>query len=86
MCEAHMNDTIRSRYSVNKLKSSFKKGTTEFLVFKKGTTEFLVQEAPSEEDLRALIDPTGYRLISCSVEKEGNEEKPRASLFGFLKR
>ena len=44
MCEAHMNDTIRSRYSV------------------------------------------GYRLISCSVEKEGNEEKPRASLFGFLKR
>ena len=61
MCEAHMNDTIRSRYSVNKLKSSFKKGTTEFLV----------QEAPSEEDLRALIDPTGYRLISCSVEKEG---------------
>ncbi|MDO5485412.1 MAG: ATPase P [Sarcina sp.] len=76
MCEAHMNDTIRSRYSVNKLKSSFKKGTTEFLV----------QEAPSEEDLRALIDPTGYRLISCTVEKEGNEEKPRASLFGFLKR
>ena len=76
MCEAHMNDTIRSRYSVNKLKSSFKKGTTEFLV----------QEAPSEEDLRALIDPTGYRLISCTVEKESSEEKTHASFFGFLKR
>ena len=71
-----MNDTIRSKYSVRKLKSSFKKGTTEFQV----------QEVPSEEDLRALIDPTGYRLISCTVDKEGDEEKPYASFFGFLKR
>ena len=76
MCEAHMNDTIRSKYSVKKLKSSYKKGTTEFLI----------QEAPSEEDLRALIDPTGYRLTGFSLEGEGDGEEQHSSFFGFLKR
>ena len=52
MCEAHINDAIRSRFAVKKLKSSFKKGTTEFLS----------EEAPAEEELRSVIDSTGYRL------------------------
>lgn len=58
MCEAHMNDTIRSRYSVKKLKSSHNAGTTEFLS----------EEIIPEEDLRSLIDPTGYKVIGYSVE------------------
>lgn len=58
MCEAHMNDTIRSRYSVKKLKSSHKAGTTEFLT----------EEKIPEEDLRSLIDPTGYKVIGYSAE------------------
>ena len=58
MCEAHMNDTIRSRYSVKKLKSSHKTGTTEFLT----------EEKIPEEDLRSLIDPTGYKVIGYSAE------------------
>ena len=72
MCEAHVNDTIRSRYSVKGLKSSFKKGTTEFLS----------QEPPSEDELRQAIDATGYKLVSYSKEavREGG------GLLGLFKK
>ena len=60
MCEAHINDTIRSQWNVRKLKSSWKKGTTSFLC----------DVAPSEEDLHAILDPTGYRLLSFRVSAE----------------
>lgn len=58
MCEAHVNDAIREKFQVKKLKSSFKKGTTEFEA----------EEAPSEEDIRRVLDPTGYKLTGYNVE------------------
>ncbi len=58
MCEAHVNDAIREKFQVKKLKSSFKKGTTEFEA----------EEAPSEEDIRRALDPTGYKLTGYNVE------------------
>ncbi len=58
MCEAHINDTIRNSFSVKKIKSSYKKGTTEILS----------EEKLSEEELRREIDPTGYKLVGYSAE------------------
>ena len=58
MCEAHMNDTIRSRYTVKNLKSSHKAGTTEFLS----------EEKIPEAELKSLIDPTGYKLVGYHAE------------------
>lgn len=69
MCEAHINDTIRNHYSVKKLKSSWKKGLTEFLA----------EEAPSEDELQAAISETGYTVTGYSAEPA--EKK---GLFGFL--
>ena len=58
MCESHINDTIRSHFRVKKVKSSHKKGMTEIIA----------EEAPSEEELRRVIDPTGYTLREYSTE------------------
>ena len=69
MCEAHINDAIREKFAVSKLKSSFKKGTSEFLA----------ETAPSEEELRAVIDATGYKLTGYSAAPY---EKKGFSLFG----
>ena len=60
MCEAHINDAISDQWSVRKLKSSWKKGTTTFLS----------EIAPSEEDLHDILDPAGYKLLSVKVEAE----------------
>lgn len=68
MCEAHVNDAIRARFKVNKLKSSYKKGTTEFLA----------EEAPSETELHEVLDPTGYVIISYKV----SEAEKKKGLFG----
>lgn len=58
MCESHVNDAVRSALAVKKVKSSHKKGTSEILS----------QERPDEEKLRAAIEATGYRVLSCATE------------------
>lgn len=58
MCEAHMNDAIRSNFTVKKVKSSHKKNQTVV------TSE----EELDEARLREVIERTGYKLVS--VEKE----------------
>ena len=58
MCEAHMNDAVRSSFSVKKVRSSHRKGTTEFLT----------DETPSKEALHKAIDPTGYTLKGYRTE------------------
>ena len=68
MCEAHVNDAIRNRIAVSKIKSSYKKGTTEFLT----------ETPPSENELHEILDPTGYRIISCTV----SEAEKKKGLFG----
>lgn len=59
MCEAHVNDTIRNHMTVKKIKSSWKKGTTTFLC----------EDKPDEEELKKVLDPTGYKLLECSVSE-----------------
>ena len=68
MCESHVNDTIRNRFPVKKVNSSYKKGIAEILS----------QEGISEEKLKEALDPTGYRVLSVS-----NEEYKKKGLFGF---
>ena len=70
MCESHVNDAVRRAFPVKKVTSSHAKGETLIL------TETDI----SEEQLRAAIEPTGYRVLS--VRKEHDEKR---SLFGFRK-
>ena len=71
MCEAHINDTIRGAFSVEKVSSSHSKGET-----------VIVSKEPLDENaLRAAIDATGYTAGEIRVapyEKKG--------LFSFLKK
>ena len=68
MCEAHINDAIRKAFPVKKVTSTAAKNQTEIL-----------SEAPLDEAaLHAVIDPTGYRLLSVRSEPY---EKKGFSLF-----
>lgn len=71
MCEAHINDTIRKEFPVEKISSSHSKGKTVILS----------KEPLDEKALRAAIEGTGYHVgeIRCEpYEKKG--------LFSFLKK
>ena len=67
MCEAHINDAVRSKCKINKIKSSHKKGASEII-------------APAEisrEELTKVIEETGYRVVSYQ-----SEEYVKKGLFG----
>lgn len=71
MCESHVNDAVRTKFPVKKVTSSHTKGETVILS----------EEDISEEALRAVIEPTGYKVlgyVSEPYEKKG--------LFGRLKK
>lgn len=64
MCEGHINDAIRSHFQVRKVSSSHSKGQTVIRS----------QEALDQEQLRQVIDATGYKVldvVSRPVEKRG---------------
>ena len=71
MCEAHINDIIRGAFSVEKVSSSHSRGETVILS----------KEPLDEEDLRAVIEASGYTAEDIRVESY--EKK---GLFSFLKR
>ena len=59
MCEAHMNDTVRKVLpEAGKVRSSYKKGETEFLY--EGDFD--------QEKLINAIKETGYECIGIAVE------------------
>ena len=71
MCEAHINDTIRCSFQVEKVASSHTKGETVILS----------KEPLDENSLRAAIDATGYtagEIRAVPYEKKG--------LFSFFKK
>ena len=53
MCESHVNDAIRRAFPVKKVNSSHTKGETVIL------TETDI----SEEQLRTVMEPTGYHVL-----------------------
>ena len=64
MCEAHINDTIRRAFSVEKVSSSHTKGETVILS----------REPLDEAALRAAIDATGYtvgEIRAAPYERKG---------------
>ena len=72
MCESHVCDTIRSKFSVKKVTSSHSKGKAVVL-----------SEEPLDETvLRAAIHDTGYELQSVSA----HPCEKKKGLFGFLKK
>ena len=58
MCEAHVNDAIRSKLSVKKVNSSHKKGETVIIS----------ETALTDVQLSSALDGTGYKLLSASSE------------------
>ena len=70
MCESHINDAVRRAFPVKKVTSSHTKGETVIL------TETDI----SEEQLRTVVEPTGYRVLEASTE-----EYEKKGLFGFRK-
>lgn len=57
MCEAHINDAIRSHFPAKKVSSSRRKGETVFYM----------AEAPDMERLQAILHETGYELKGVTV-------------------
>ena len=71
MCESHINDAVRSHFQVKKVSSSHTKGQTVIQSL----------EPLDREQLRQVIDATGYKVldvVSRPVEKRG--------LLGHLKK
>ena len=71
MCEAHINDTIRAAFPVEKVSSSHSKGETVILS----------QEPLDKNALRAAINATGY--TAGEIHAETYEKK---ELFHFGKK
>lgn len=72
MCEAHMNDAIRSNFPVKKVTSSHTKGETVILA----------ELPPDEDKLRDTISAIGYKLENIRTEAY---VKPRGLLGLFRK-
>jgi copper chaperone CopZ len=70
MCEAHINDAVRTAFPVKKVTSSHTKGQTVIL------TEQEIDEAA----LRAVINKTGYTVVSVT-----REPYVKKGLFSFGK-
>lgn len=68
MCESHINDTVRQHFDVKKVESSHAKGTTQIIS----------QVALDEDELKAAIEKTGYKVLGISTEPY---DKKRFSLF-----
>lgn len=71
MCEAHVNDAVRSAFPVKKVTSSHSKGETVILT----------EQTIDEQTLRDVIGKTGYEV--CSVSTESYEKK---GLFSGLRK
>ena len=69
MCEAHVNDAVRSAVNVRSVSSSYKKGVSEIVT----------DAEPDTDAIKAAIEKTGYRVISSVTTPY---EKKGSRLFG----
>ena len=71
MCEAHVNNAVRSAFPVKKVSSSRTRGET-----------VIESEAPlDQERLRQVINNTGYQMLSAA-EKEISKKSLIRSILG----
>ena len=64
MCEAHIQQAIRNNFDIKSVKASFRKNNAEIIS----------QQPLDKEQLKKVIDDTGYRFLNCSsvpYEKKG---------------
>ncbi len=59
MCESHVNDVIRKNFKIEKVTSSHSKNETKIIV----------NEPISLEQLKQVIDPTGYKILDYKIEE-----------------
>ena len=62
MCEAHTNEAIRNAMDVKKVTSSHKAGET-----------VIIAESVSEEEVRAAVEKTGYKVLGFAAEEYKKE-------------
>lgn len=60
MCESHVNDAIRNKLSIKKVKSNHRKGTTLITA----------EEGLSQADIEKALDGTGYRIVSYEIKEK----------------
>lgn len=72
MCEAHINDALRTAFAVKKVTSSHKKSETVITS----------KQSLDKRKLEEVVTKTGYTLKSV-VTEQSDEQK---GLFGFLKK
>ena len=71
MCEAHVNDAVRSAFSVKKITSSRSVGETVILS----------ENSLDIEKLRQVINATGYIMLSADEERMDDQKKNRFVRF-----
>jgi hypothetical protein len=71
MCEAHVNDAVRSAFSVKKVTSSRSVGETVILS----------ENSLDIEKLRQVINATGYIMLSADEERMDDQKKNRLVRF-----
>jgi len=71
MCEAHVNDAVRSAFSVKKVTSSRSAGETVILS----------ENSLDIEKLRQVINAIGYIMLSADEERMENQKKNRVVRF-----
>jgi len=71
MCEAHVNDAVRSAFSVKKVTSSRSVGETVILS----------ENSLDIEKLRQVINATGYIMLSADEERMDDQKKNRFVRF-----
>ena len=70
MCESHINDTVRNKFSVQKVTSSHTKGETVIL-----------SEQPLDEQALRDAIPTRKRAFSPSIESDPSKKRPIRRFF-----
>lgn len=68
MCEAHVNDALRKTFKVRKVESSFRKKRTQIIA----------EESIIPENIKSVIEQTGYKVGNVKSE---TYEKKEFSLF-----
>ena len=71
MCEAHVNDAVRSAFSVKKVTSSRSVGETVILS----------ENSLDIEKLRQVINAIGYIMLSADEERMEDQKKNRVVRF-----
>lgn len=68
MCETHVNEIVRKGFKIHKVRSNHSKNEVIF------TSD----EILSKEKIKQVFEPTGYKVLSISIE-----ENVKMKIFGI---